>query len=104
MKYDSASLQLKTLQWLPIVQRAKFKALLLSHKLAHNDMDVPAHFKDHDTQVKIPTRFTRPDSSFHPKLVSSSLRCFQSCGVDLWNGLPDTIFATLKTTIHSNRQ
>ena len=40
-KYDSASLQLKTLHWLPIVQRAKFKALPLSHKLGHNDIDIP---------------------------------------------------------------
>ena len=96
-KYDSASLQLKTLHWLPIVQRAKFEALPLNHKRAHNDIDLPAYFKDHDTQVKIPTRFTRSasgillNSSFRPKLVSSSQRCFQSCGADLWNGLPDTI-------------
>ena len=93
-RYDSASEQLKTLHWLPIVQRAKYKCLLFCHKLAHKDSNLPQYFKEHDTNIKVPSRITRSSSgillhsSFRPKLMSTSSRCFQSCGVDLWNKLP----------------
>ena len=43
-KYDSASVQLATLHWLPVKQRSQYKALIYCHKIAHSDDNFPAYF------------------------------------------------------------
>lgn len=95
-KYDSASDQLKTLHWLPIAQRAKFKSLLFCHRLVHGDPSLPMYMKEL-VAVKRPLVNTRSsqgvllESKFTSRLVSAGDRMFACYAIDFWNVLPTKI-------------
>ena len=93
-KYDSASVQLATLHWLPVKQRSQYKALIYCHKIAHSDDNFPAYFSGVFNKKK--QRSTRLggvllDSNYRPKLRTVGFRSFDSYAPHLWNSLPQSL-------------
>lgn len=93
-KYEHISPVLRSLHWLPVKERIKYKALLLVYKVV-NDLCPPQYLTDILT-YKTPARTTR--SSFNTAQLSVKWpnktvgeRAFQCAGPRLWNKLTESV-------------
>lgn len=96
-KFESASIALHELHWLPIVKRIDFKVLVLAYKVYH--FSTPAYFSN-KIRKKVSLRSTRSSSLsllecendlMKPKLKSCGERSFYFYCVKIWNLLPENI-------------
>ena len=91
-KFDHITPVLKSLHWLPIVQRIKFKVLLLTFKALHGL--APVYLQDLITPY-IPTRQLRSSGSnlltVPPPGSSYQDRAFATAGPRTWNSLPESL-------------
>ena len=94
--FDSATEARKTLHWLPVKERAKFKILLFAHKIVHNPSSIPQYLSS-PFSTKTHSRTTRYNlsntlSSNHSfKLATVGGRSIFILICTLWNSLPSSI-------------
>ena len=95
-KYSSSTDALKTLHWLPIRQRIKFKLITIVHKCLYGVS--PNYLKDL-LSIKQPSVQTLR-SSMNDKMLLSvprlkrktfAARSFSVAGPELWNALPESM-------------
>jgi len=89
-KYDNIRPVLRDLHWLPVVQRVKYKILLLTYKALHEQ--APGYISDL-IEIYKPKRNLRSASSKNLVMTSYNLksygyRAFYHSAPSLWNALP----------------
>ena len=95
-KYDSATVARKALHWLPIRYRAKYKILLLAHKIVHDSDSVPVYLciSFSTTKHSRTTRFNLANTlktEYSARLVTVGGRSIYIAVRDLWNALPSVL-------------
>ena len=86
----------KALHWLPIRYRAKYKILLLAHKIVHDSDSVPVYLCSSFSTTKHSriTRFNLANTlktEHSARLVTVGGRSIYIAVRDLWNALPSVL-------------
>ena len=91
-KYTHTTPVLKELHWLPVVERIKFKILMLTWKIVNGG--APHYFHDLISEY-VPTRNLRSSGTgmLTPRRVKCSFgeKAFASSAPALWNALPSSV-------------
>ena len=104
-KFDSSTQALKELHILPVRVRCEYKLLVLVFKCLHNL--APKYLSDLLT-VKVSKYNTRSSCNYNlfvpaPKNNSFADRSFSVAGPKMWNGLPESIKASLTVDVFKQR-
>ena len=91
-KFTHITPVLKQLHWLPVVERIKFKILLLTWKIIHG---FAPHYFDDLISEYVPSRSLRSSGTgmLTPRRVKCSFgeKAFATCAPVLWNALPSNV-------------
>ena len=95
MKIESIKPVLKTLHWLPVAYRIRFKIAVIVHRCEHGT--APTYLRSMLTQY-VPKRNLRSSNDIAVKLVVPGVnqktvgnRAFSTAGPQIWNELPSSI-------------
>ena len=104
-KYDSSAEALKTLHWLPIEQRAKFKTCVMVYKCIHKE--APEYLQElikSNREVK-DRNLRNIDNLAIPKTNGTKFadRAFMVAGPKLYNSLPKTVKEAENVNIFKSR-